>query len=507
MTSLFKTITENPIIKLSSGSGRAYSRQQRVLKKLLLKAGNTAFGKAYNFADILFSDNVIQDYQKAVPFSSYKEMNVWWKRAYAGESDVTWPGKIKYFALSSGTSEGASKYIPVTKQMTRAITRASIRQLVSIGRNKEIPSEALTKQILMIGGSTDLNFNGINYTGDLSGITTGKVPLLFQNLAKPDPEIRAKKNWDEKIKNIVEEAKNWDISIVAGVPAWVQIIFEKIIAHYQVKTIHDIWPNLLVYTWGGVAIEPYKKSIDNLCGKPIQYWETYLASEGFFSYQQRQESKGMKLLLNNGIFFEFIPFDEHHFDDEGEVLPTAQAVSLKDVKKNTNYALVISTCSGAWRYLIGDTIMFTNLTNNEIKITGRIKHYLSICGEHLSVDNMNTAVQETANSLGIISNEYTVSGIAHEGRHAHDWYIGTNKVADAEKFKELLDKKLCELNDDYIVERRHALKELMVTLVPNETFNAFLDSKGKQGSQIKFPRVIKGEQYQEWKKFAEQYAS
>ncbi|MBI3234124.1 MAG: GH3 auxin-responsive promoter family protein, partial [Bacteroidetes bacterium] len=396
MSSLLKTITDNPLIKLTTGSGRAYARQQRVLKKMLLRAGNTAFGKEYHFDDILFSDHVIPDFQKQVPFHTYKEMNVWWKRAYEGEKAVTWPGKTKYFALSSGTSEGASKYIPVTKQMIRAITRASMRQLVSIGRNRDIPKEVLTKQMLLIGGSTDLNFNGVNFCGDLSGITTGNVPFFAQPLTKPDLHIRAKKNWDEKINDIVNEASKWDISMVAGVPAWVQIIFERIIEHYHVKTIHDIWPNLQVYTWGGVSIEPYRKSIDKLCAKPLQYWETYLASEGFFSFQSRQDSKGMKLILNNGIFFEFIPFDDNHFDSDGNLLAGAQAITVKDVKKDVNYAIVISTCSGAWRYLIGDTVTFVNLKNLEIKITGRTKHYLSICGEHLSVDNMNTAVQDTA---------------------------------------------------------------------------------------------------------------
>lgn len=489
------------MIKVAGSSAKAHAKQQRVLRKLLLKAGNTEFGKQYHFGDILFSDKVIADFQKNVPYHTYKEMNIWWKRAYDGEKDITWPGKVKYFALSSGTSEGASKYIPVTKQMIRAITRASMRQLVQIGRDKHIPKDMLTKHMLMIAGSTDLNFNGVNYSGDLSGITTSHIPVIFQPLAKPEPHIKAKKNWEEKIQDIVREAPKWDVSMVAGVPAWVQIIFEKIIAHYQLNNIHDIWPNLSVYTWGGVSIDPYKKSIDKLCGKPLQYWETYLASEGFFSFQSAQSAKGMQLLLSNNIFFEFIPFDENHFDSDGNVYPHAQALTVKDVKPDVNYALVISTCSGAWRYLIGDTIKFVNVKTLEIKITGRTKHYLSICGEHLSVENMNDAVQAAADHFGIISNEFTVAGIPHEGRHAHDWYIGTNKQIDTEAFKNYLDQKLCELNDDYIVERRHALSQIFVHLIPNETFNAFLNSKGKQGGQTKFPRVIKETMYEEWKAF------
>jgi hypothetical protein len=321
MASILKSIRDIPIIKVAGSSARAHAKQQRVLRKLLLKAGNTEFGKQYHFGDILFSDKVVSEFQQHVPFHTYKEMNTWWKRAYEGEKDITWPGKVKFFALSSGTSEGASKYIPVTKQMIRAITRASMRQLVQIGRDKNIPGDLLTKHMLLIGGSTDLNFNGVNYSGDLSGITTSHIPVIFQTLAKPEPHIKAKKNWEEKIQDIIREAPNWDVSMVAGVPAWVQIIFEKIIAHYKLNNIHELWPNLSVYTWGGVSIDPYRKSIDKLCGKPLQYWETYLASEGFFSFQFAQAAKGMRLLLSSNVLMKIILMQRVMFYPMHKLLP------------------------------------------------------------------------------------------------------------------------------------------------------------------------------------------
>jgi hypothetical protein len=489
-------------------AGSAYKAQLKVLKKLLLKAGNTQFGKTYHFSKILFADNVVHEFQNQVPLHTYSQMHEWWKRAFEGEKSVCWPGQIKYFALSSGTSEGASKYIPVTKQTINAITRASVRQLVSVGRSKDVSKDSFARHSLVMGGSTDLQFNGLNFSGDLSGITTSHVPFWYQPFTKPEPEIRAKRDWQEKINEITLEAKNWDVSIVAGVPAWVQILFERIIEHYQVNNIHDIWPNLSVYIHGGVSMDPYRKSIDKLCGKPLHYWETYLASEGFMAYQSRENAKGMKLILNSGIFFEFLPFNEDNFTSEGEVKSGVHPVSIRDVKVDVEYALLITTCSGAWRYFIGDVIKFDNLTNYEIRIVGRTKHYLSLCGEHLSVENMNAAVKTTTEHFDIISNEYTVAGIPYNERHGHDWYIGSDKTnIDTEAFTKMLDEKICELNDDYAVERKHALPYIFVKIIPNEWFNEFLKLNGKEGGQIKFPRVMKGKIYEDWKAFVAQKSS
>lgn len=499
-----KSILPIPIIRRNARD-RAIAQQLRVLKRLLLKAGNTQFGKKYQFEKILMDDRVISCFQREVPFMDYSTIHPWWMRAYQGEEDVCWPGKVKYFALSSGTSEGASKYIPVTKQMLKAINRGSIRHLTWVGRCSKVPKDTFTRHSLMVGGSTDLNFNGINFSGDLSGITTGNVPFWYQPFAKPHPSVRAKKSWDEKLEEMVNSAPQWDVGIVAGVPSWIQILFERIIEKYQLKTIHDIWPNLAVFFHGGVSLEPYVNSIEKLCGKPLTYWDGYMASEGFIAFQTRQNSKGMRLITNNGIFYEFIPFDDEHFKADGNLREGAQALSLAQVKEGVDYAILLTTCAGAWRYMIGDVVRFVDLNKVEIKIVGRTKHYISLCGEHLSVDNMMSAITQVAQELDFSANEFTMSGLRYEGLFAHQWFIGTDKPITPEIVKEKLDQHLCILNDDYAVERKHALKEVIIHILPNEAFNHFLKTKGKQGGQVKFPRVLKGDLLEEWKLFLKEH--
>lgn len=477
--------------------------QERTLKKLLKKAENTRFGETYAFSQILSSTDIYEAFSSTVPQGDYLHMLPWWNRCRNGEEDVSWPGKVEYFALSSGTSDGSTKYIPVTKDMIRAIQKASMRQILSVART-DIPKDHLLRDWLMVGGSTQLDFNGTYYAGDLSGITTGKIPLVFQRNSKPEPEIKNSKNWQEKIERITLEAGKWNVGMIAGVPAWIQILFEKIIEHYNLDHIHQIWPNLEVYIHGGVSIKPYRKSLDKLMGRPIRYFETYLASEGFIAFQSRQESEGMRMLLRHGIFYEFVPFNEDNFDD-GNMKQGAQTLPIWKVKEGEEYALLISTCSGAWRYLIGDTVRFTDLDRQEIEITGRTKHFLSLVGEHLSVDNMNCAIEKLSAELNAEMNEYTVIGKTDHGSFGHHWYIAYEgpEVEDGE-FASRLDLALCELNDDYRVERQHALKELKVELLSPEVFILWMRSRGKEGSQNKFPRVLKGEAADNWVNFVNQ---
>jgi hypothetical protein len=257
---------------------------------------------------------------------------------------------------------------------------------------------------------------------------------------------------------------------------------------------------------GGVAIHPYKKSIDALCSKPLIYLDTYMASEGFLAYQERPNpQQGMKLMTDNKMFFEFIPFTEDNFDSDGNVKPNATALNITEVELNRDYAVLVSNCAGAWRYLIGDTVRFTDLKRCEIIITGRTKHFLSLCGEHLSVDNMNQAIRLTANELGVVINEYCVVGVPYQGLFAHHWYIGTDKQVDEPVLREKIDEHLKVLNDDYAVERKHALKEVIVTVLPNQAFIDFLASKNKLGGQSKFPRVLKGKHRNEWIAFLQTY--
>jgi hypothetical protein len=487
---------------------RSTVRKQQVkqLQKLLTKAQSTAFGTHYRYTELAMLEDPIKTFQETVPIFDYQSIfDAWWHRALKGEKDVAWPGKIKYFALSSGTSESSSKHIPVTRDMIKSIQKGTIKQILAT-RHFSFTKEQYETEILFVGGSTNLNYNGTYFSGDLSGITTGTQPRWFQNFTLPGPDIRGLSDWEAKLQDIVDNAKTWNVGFICGVPAWIQILFERIIKHYNVTTIHDIWPNLAIYVHGGVSIHPYQKSINNLCAKPLIYLDTYMASEGFLAFQERpNEQQSMKLITDNKVFFEFIPFTEENFDADGNIKPKAKAIDITGVEKDKEYALLISNCAGAWRYLIGDTIKFTDVKRSEIIITGRTKHFLSLCGEHLSVDNMNQAVKLAANDFDIVINEYCVVGKPFKGLFAHHWYLGTDKPINEDAIREKLDSHLKKLNDDYAVERGHALKEIEVTVLPNQAFIDFLATKNKLGGQSKFPRVLKGKHLNEWEAFLENY--
>ena len=479
------------------------SQQEKVLKKLLTKARFTAFGQQYRFDDILMKQDPVKHFQQWVPVHDYQKIyDEWWVQTLDGVPDVTWPGKIHYYALSSGTSESASKYIPVTKDMLRSNRVNYLRQLLSLISYEKLPRNAVTKGFLMLGGSTDLQKGKAGwYAGDLSGILMKNKPFWFQTFYKPGGRIAAMKDWNQKLSEIVENAKEWDIGYIVGVPAWCQMCMEMVIEHYKVKNIHEIWPNLGFFVHGGVAFQPYKKGFERLLGKPIVYIENYLASEGFIGFKDKQNAKGIRLVLNNNIFMEFVAFDEKNFDNEGKMVDNPVTFLVDEVEEGKEYALLMSTNSGAWRYLIGDTIRFVDKKRSEIVITGRTKHFLSLVGEHLSVDNMNKAIEMVSNELNICIPEFTVVGLPYENFFAHQWYIATNDEVNADVLKQKLDQYLCILNDDYAVERTSALKEVLVKVLPEDTFLKFMELKGKLGSQHKFPRVLKGKMLEDWNKY------
>lgn len=484
---------------------RSPKRQQiRVLKKLLKKARFTEFGQTYRFDELLLSKHAGKKFQQLVPVYDYSKIYAqWWYKALEGKPDVCWPGKIKFFALSSGTSEAASKYIPITNELMRGNKIVMIKQLLSLRTYHDISVRSIGKGWLMLGGSTDLQKGPTYYAGDLSGITAKKVPFWFSPFYKPGKKIARTRDWDMKIEAIVENAPNWDIGFVVGVPAWIQMCMEKIIERYNLKTIHDLWPNLAFFVHGGVSFEPYKKGFEKLVGKPLTYIETYLASEGFIAYQDRQYTNGMRLALNDHIFFEFIPFNDENFDSEGNVVENPETLMIHEVEEGKDYAILLSTAAGAWRYLIGDTVRFVDTERCEIIITGRTKHFLSLVGEHLSVDNMNRAVKLVSDELNIHIPEYTVAGVPHGLFFAHHWYIACNDQADPEQLRTMIDAKLKELNDDYAVERGSALKDVLLTILPESRFMEFMHSKGKIGGQHKFPRVMKGKMLEDWKEFVQ----
>ncbi|TRX49843.1 GH3 auxin-responsive promoter family protein [Fulvivirga sp. M361] len=480
--------------------------QKNELKKLLITASQTAFGKTYSFDHILagyryFDKEFFERFKKNVPIHDYDKMyGEWWAQSKQGKSNICWPGKVKYFALSSGTSEASSKYIPITKDMKKAIQKTSIRQILTLSKY-DLPSEFFQGGILMLGGSTQLNNRGSYFEGDLSGIQAAQLPFWFQHFYKPGKRIAKTRDWEEKLNEIARKARSWNINIIVGVPAWIQILMEKILDYHNVSNIHEIWPNLSVYVHGGVSFDPYRKGFGKLLGRDIHYIETYLASEGFIGFQNRPNQKSMRLVLNNGIFYEFVPFERSYFDEDGQLLPDAPTVMIDQVEEGREYAPLISTCAGAWRYLIGDVVKISNKAEAEIIITGRTKHFLSLCGEHLSVDNMNKAIEVVADDLNINIPEFTVAGIPHQSLFAHHWYIGTDDTVNEAELGLKLDNVIKQLNDDYAVEREAALKEVFVSVLPVATFYKYMESKGKVGGQNKFPRVIKDTQLQDWRSF------
>ena len=480
--------------------------QQRELRKLLRRAQHTAFGEQYGFSEILRANDITEEFRKRVPVFDYNKMHrEWWYRNLKGERNVAWRGKVKYFALSSGTSEAASKFVPITRAMLNSITRAGTRQFFSASQYK-FPASFYDAGVLCIAGSTDLQYfpEGKYYAGDLSGISAGQIPKWFEFYYKPGSEISQMKDWNAKLDEMVKAAPSWDIGVLVGVPAWVQILLERIVKEYNLKNIHEIWPNLTVYVHSGVAFAPYEKSFERLFGKEVLFVESYLASEGYIAYQVNLKRRKMQLLVDNGIYFEFVPFDEKNFDEDGNIRPNCKTLTLKEVKAGHDYALLLSTCAGAWRYLIGDTVKFSNVKHGDMMVTGRTKQFLSLAGEHLSQDNMNRAIEMLAEETGVDICEFTVAGCRHEAMFAHHWYLGTDDPLDPQMAIEKIDNYLCQLNDDYRVERQEAVKHLFIDVLPTQVFYDFMKERlGKAGGASKFPRVLKGERYEAWKEFLE----
>jgi len=489
--------------------GSNFDKQKAMLRKLMARARHTQFARAYDFDKTLYlmddSDPkaFYKQFCKSVPIFNYNDMaRLWWSKSLEGQADVSWPGRVKYFALSSGTSEASTKHIPITRELIKANQKTSLRQILTLA-HYNLPSDIFTTGILMLGGSTKLNNHGSYYDGDLSGIQTKLIPTWFANFYKPGKKIAAMPEWTEKLEEITLKAKDWDIGVIAGSPAWLYILIEKIVKHYQVNTIHDIWPNLSIFAHGGVSFEPYKKGFEKLLAHPLIYLETYLASEGFVAYQAAPKHD-MKLVLDNGLFLEFIPFTEDNFTSDGDIVASPTTLMIDEVQEGQDYALLLSSCAGSWRYMIGDVIRFSNKEIAEIKIIGRTKHYISLCGEHLSMENMDKALSTVMQELNIAIREYTVAGTNYgdQSHFTHHWYIGTDDVVDADALLILLDQELGRINDDYRVERLGPLAHLAITILPSAEFYSFMKQKlGKEGGQNKFPRVLKKGQLKLWNEY------
>lgn len=477
--------------------------QRTVLLQLLKKAKHTAFGLKYKFNDILNSEDQIGAFQKNVPVYDYDAMyEQWWHYLLEGHQNVTWPGGQQYFALSSGTTSN-KKYIPVTPDMVNAIKKSGVQQVMSL-KNFDLPADFFEKDILMLGSSTSLIKAEDHEEGEISGISAANIPAWFSKFYKPGVEIASIADWDEKVKRIAEEASKWDVGSISGIPSWVELMLKEIIRHNNLNTIHDIWPNLRVYTSGGVAFEPYRVSMEKLLARPLIYIDTYLASEGYLATQKRPDTDAMALIINNGVFFEFVPFAEENIDEEGRVKQEAPVLTLEQAEENKEYVLLISTVSGACRYMIGDTVIITDKKRSEIKISGRTKHYLNVVGEQLSIQKMNMAIQKLEHTFNIEIKEFTAATVLQKDEYFLKIVVGTDKEIDAVKAAQQIDEELCSNNKNYKVARTKALKGVEVEVVPIEQFYNWSEEYKKLGGQAKIPRVMKEDAFNEFREYVHQ---
>jgi len=477
--------------------------QEKVLINLLEKAKNTQFGKYYDFENVLNAENISEEFAKDIPYFDYKKINdEWWQKLHEGQSDVTWPGSPSYYALSSGTTGKTSKRIPVTDDMIKAIRQSGIKQVFAL-KNFDLPANFFEKEMMMLGSSTDLDEKNNHLEGEISGITASNIPSWFKGYYKPGEDIARIDDWDERVQSIAERAEEWDIGALSGIPSWIELMLQKVIKYHNLDNIHEIWPNLQVFTSGGVAFGPYKKSFNELMGKPITVIDTYLASEGYIATQVRPETDAMQLNTDNGIYFEFVPFHPDYINEDGSLKQDAPSVTLKDVQRNQDYVLIISTLSGAWRYLIGDTIEFTNVERAEIKITGRTKFFLNTVGSQLSVNKMDTALRELEAQFDTTIPEYTISAKrGDDGEFYHNWYLGSDiKNADESKMAEALDNVLKNANKNYKVARSKALHGVKVKVIKPDRFYDWNERNKKKGGQVKMERVMGEDKFAEWETF------
>lgn len=483
----------------------AIPAQEHVLIDLLKTAEHTEFGQHYQFNKILAATDSRRAFAQRVPVHDYQKIyDEWWHRLIDGEKNITWPGRPQYLALSSGTTGSTSKRIPVTDEMLAAIRNTGIQQVTSLA-NFDLPAEFFEKEIMMLGSSTDLQERNGFLEGEISGISASNIPSWFKGYYKPGDDIARIADWDTRVQKIAEQAADWDIGALSGIPSWIELMLKKVIEHHRLSNIHEIWPNLSVYTPGGVAFEPYRKSFEKLLARPLIYLDTYLASEGFLAFQNRPGTTAMTLVVDNGIYFEFVPFEEKNMTDEGNVHPDAEILMLSEVKEDVDYVLLISTVAGAWRYMIGDTVKFTDLTRREIIITGRTKHFLNVVGSQLSVHKMNAAIQQLEERFQVAIQEFTVAAVRRDEdqEYIHKWYLGSDDPMDGEEIAPALDEILQEMNKNYRVARSKALKDVKVVAVPADVFYQWSEASKKKGGQVKTSRVMKEDEFAEWEAFAQ----
>ncbi|WP_417859730.1 GH3 auxin-responsive promoter family protein [Winogradskyella sediminis] len=480
----FKAALSKPFAKyvakrIQKWSTRPVETQQKVFENLISKAKHTAFGKDHNFESI----TTYAEFKKNVPIRDYEELKPYVERVVAGEEDILWKGKPLYFAKTSGTTSGA-KYIPITKESMpthiEAARNAILMYIYETGHSKFVDG----KMIFLQGSPILEEKNGIKL-GRLSGIVAHYVPKYLQKNRLPSLETNCIEDWETKVEAVVDETINEDMSIISGIPSWVQMYFEKLIEKSG-KPVGELFKNFNLFIFGGVNYEPYRAKFENLIGRKVDSIELYPASEGFFAYQDKQQERGMLLQLNSGIFYEFI--EAEHFFDENP-----KRITIADVKLSVNYVMIISTTAGLWAYNIGDTVEFTSLKPYRVIVSGRIKHFISAFGEHVIGKEVEQALKDATAKTSIAVNEFTVAPqiSPEEGLPYHEWLIEfENEPEDEAALIEALDQSLQQQNSYYLdlIEGK-VLRPLKVTKIKKDGFQTYMKSIGKLGGQNKIPRL------------------
>ena len=457
--------------------------QEEWLFSMLSDAKNTEWGKKFNFDNI----TSVEQYKKIVPLQDYESLKSDIFRTQQGEKNILWPSEIKWFAKSSGTTSDKSKFIPVSDEAITECHFKGGKDMLSLYCNQVEDTKVFTGKAIMMGGSNQMNPNGNgSHSGDLSAIINENLPFWISRLRTPEKEIVLMDNWEEKIEIMSKVLIDENVTSISGVPSWTLLLLNKILQKTGASNLKEVWPNLELFMHGAVRFDPYKNQFDKIA-PGLNYLETYNASEGFFGIQYERNVPDFLLMLDYGIYYEFIPMTI--FGSENP-----KTIGLDEVKLNENYALVITTNAGLWRYVIGDTIKFTSLNPFRICITGRTKHFINAFGEELIIDNAEQAIKKACEKTGAIVNEYTAAPFYLTDKSAghHDWLFEFEKLPDQlENFTFVLDNALKSINSDYEAKR---FKDMILDLpkiksVPSGTFYNWLKSKQKLGGQHKVPRL------------------
>ena len=478
---LSKPLARSVAKKIKQWSARPIETQQEEFKKLIAKGATTAFGKAHDFAGI----TDYASFKERVPVRDYEGLSEYFLRVADGEADVVWPGKPIYLAKTSGTTSGA-KYIPITKDsMPSHINAAKNALLMYIAETGK--ADFLGGKMIFLQGSPELEEKSGIPLGRLSGIVAHHVPNYLQRNRMPSFEVNCIDDWETKVDAIVGETLPKDMRLISGIPAWVQMYFERLQEASGGKAIKDVFPNFSLFVYGGVNYDPYRSRFAQLIGKSVDSIELYPASEGFIAFQDSQQEKGMLLILNDGIFYEFIPADEFYNEN-----PTR--VSLADVKLGVNYVIILNTNAGLWGYNIGDTIKFVSDDPYRIIVTGRIKHFTSAFGEHVIAEEVESALQAAVAQVPAEVVEFTVAPQVNppEGELPyHEWFVEFTRMPnDAAQFRTVIDEAMQEQNIYYRDLREgNIVQALKITPIERDGFQKFMKSRGKLGGQNKIPRL------------------